>query len=292
MRDFLTANYHTHTVRCRHAYDPEREYIETAIKMGIKKLGFSDHIPCPFTDGYVSGIRMTMEQAPEYVSTIRTLAEEYKDDIKIFVGFEAEYIPLKIEAIPVSRDSVVLLVTKVEDPEELDTRFSRFAPHLKDEMDEILGLSTIGLSERADEILDMFQKKVAEAEAAQEEDETASQISEGPAKAPAKTGQNRKKTEELIRLFCFGNLDHVIDASHVLDTFFTGPSSLYKDPAEQTYYLRIKRGSTPLEDFYKSCNILSEYGTCIRQPYQTDEYLDEHFSCMIDTDAIRKLAQV
>ena len=93
MRDFLTANYHTHTVRCRHAYDPEREYIETAIKMGIKKLGFSDHIPCPFTDGYVSGIRMTMEQAPEYVSTIRMLADEYKDDIKIFVGFEAEYIP-------------------------------------------------------------------------------------------------------------------------------------------------------------------------------------------------------
>ena len=84
----IKANYHTHTVRCRHAYDPEREYIETAIKMGIKKLGFSDHIPCPFTDGYVSGIRMTMEQAPEYVSTIRTLAEEYKDDIKIFVGFE------------------------------------------------------------------------------------------------------------------------------------------------------------------------------------------------------------
>ena len=119
-------------------------------------------------------------------------------------GFEAEDIPLMIEAIPVSRDSVVLLVTKVEDPEELDTRFSRFAPHLKDEMDEILGLSTIGLSERADEILDMFQKKVAEAEAAQEEDETASQISEGPAKAPARTGQNRKKTEELIRLFCYG----------------------------------------------------------------------------------------
>ena len=38
--DFLKANYHTHTVRCRHAYDPEREYIETAIKMGIKKTRF------------------------------------------------------------------------------------------------------------------------------------------------------------------------------------------------------------------------------------------------------------
>ena len=92
MSDFLIANYHTHTYRCKHAYDTEREYIEEAIRLGIKKLGFSDHIPCPFTDGYVSGIRMTMEEAAEYVDTIRNLGEEYRDDIKIYVGFEAEYI--------------------------------------------------------------------------------------------------------------------------------------------------------------------------------------------------------
>lgn len=91
--DFLTANYHTHTTRCQHAYGTEREYIETAISLGMKKLGFSDHIPCPYKDGYVSGIRMTMEQAPEYVSTIRRLGEEYKHEIEIYVGFEAEYLP-------------------------------------------------------------------------------------------------------------------------------------------------------------------------------------------------------
>ena len=93
MQDFLKANYHAHTWRCQHAYDAEREYIEAAIEMGIKEFGFSDHVPCPFRDGYVSAIRMTMEQAPEYVATIRNLAEEYKNDIKIYVGFEAEYIP-------------------------------------------------------------------------------------------------------------------------------------------------------------------------------------------------------
>ena len=43
-------------------------------------------------------------------------------------GFEAEDIPLMIEAIPTSSDSIVLIITKVEDPEELDTRFSKFAP--------------------------------------------------------------------------------------------------------------------------------------------------------------------
>lgn len=38
-------------------------------------------------------------------------------------GFEAENMPLMIEAIPSSSDSIVLIITKVEDPEELDTRF-------------------------------------------------------------------------------------------------------------------------------------------------------------------------
>ena len=39
-------------------------------------------------------------------------------------GFEADNVPLMIEAIPITPDSIVLIITKVEDPEELDTRFS------------------------------------------------------------------------------------------------------------------------------------------------------------------------
>ena len=38
-------------------------------------------------------------------------------------GFEADNLPLMIEAIPITADSIVLIITKVEDPEELDTRF-------------------------------------------------------------------------------------------------------------------------------------------------------------------------
>lgn len=93
MSEFLKANYHTHTVRCKHAADSEREYIEVAIDMGIEVLGFSDHIPCPYKTGFVSGIRMDMEQAEEYVVTIRQLAKEYYGKIRLLVGFEAEYIP-------------------------------------------------------------------------------------------------------------------------------------------------------------------------------------------------------
>lgn len=93
MDDFLKENYHTHTTRCQHAFGTEREYIEAAIDMEIKVLGFSDHIPCPYHTDFVSGIRMRMEEAREYADVVRTLGKEYKNDIKILLGFEAEYIP-------------------------------------------------------------------------------------------------------------------------------------------------------------------------------------------------------
>lgn len=78
----MTANYHTHTPRCHHAVGDEREYIENAIKAGIKLLGFSDHTPQLYENGYISPIRMTPEEAPGYVDRLRTLADEYRGTLK------------------------------------------------------------------------------------------------------------------------------------------------------------------------------------------------------------------
>ena len=55
----MLANYHTHTVRCKHAVGSEREYIEAAIANGFKILGFSDHTPWPYPEGVTSGISAT-----------------------------------------------------------------------------------------------------------------------------------------------------------------------------------------------------------------------------------------
>ena len=41
-------------------------------------------------------------------------------------GFEADDTPLMIEAIPSASDSIVLIITKVDDPEALDSKFSKF----------------------------------------------------------------------------------------------------------------------------------------------------------------------
>ena len=89
----MIANYHTHTPRCGHADGDEREYIEAAIAGGMKILGFADHAPWPFPGDYVSGCRMTMAQLEDYTGTLVKLREEYKDDIEIRIGLEAEYYP-------------------------------------------------------------------------------------------------------------------------------------------------------------------------------------------------------
>ncbi|MBR2284529.1 MAG: histidinol-phosphatase [Ruminococcus sp.] len=94
----MKANYHTHTFRCNHAWGEDREYVECAIEHGMKVLGFADHCPWVFDGGYVSATRMLPSQLDDYFSSLTALRDEYKGDITIYIGFEAEYIPELIEA--------------------------------------------------------------------------------------------------------------------------------------------------------------------------------------------------
>lgn len=95
----MYANYHTHTPRCHHAQGAPREYIENAVKSGIKILGFSDHVPYPFGNGYVSSTKMSVEETKEYVEELLALKEEYRDRIQLLIGYEAEYYPACFEAM-------------------------------------------------------------------------------------------------------------------------------------------------------------------------------------------------
>ncbi len=89
----MIANYHTHTALCRHASGTEREYVEEAIKNGLRILGFADHAPQFFPTDFYSHFRMFPEQLEDYVRVVGDLRSEYKDDIEIHIGLEAEYYP-------------------------------------------------------------------------------------------------------------------------------------------------------------------------------------------------------
>ena len=89
----MIANYHTHTWRCNHATGSEESYVQAALDRGLSILGFSDHTPYGFPDGYRSHIRMTMDQLPEYCDVVRTLQKQYAGKIEIPLGLELEYYP-------------------------------------------------------------------------------------------------------------------------------------------------------------------------------------------------------
>ena len=95
----MKINYHTHTTRCHHAAGTEREYVEAAIANGIKVLGFADHTPYPFPEDHSHGIRMRMHELDDYVNTVLSLKEEYKDQIEIHLGLEVEYFPQYFEQL-------------------------------------------------------------------------------------------------------------------------------------------------------------------------------------------------
>lgn len=89
----MKANYHTHTTRCQHAIGSDEEYVQRAIRGGFQALGFADHAPWPYRNGFVSGIRMRCEELPGYVSAIRALRERYAGELTLHIGLEAEYFP-------------------------------------------------------------------------------------------------------------------------------------------------------------------------------------------------------
>lgn len=84
-------NYHCHTSRCGHARGSDEEYVLAAIKGGYRTLGFSDHIFFPNLEQ--PGMRGSFELLPDYTSSIRALADGYRDQISIHLGFEAEFFP-------------------------------------------------------------------------------------------------------------------------------------------------------------------------------------------------------
>ena len=87
----MIANYHTHTHRCNHAIGREEEYVQEAMKAGLQILGWADHTPYLFPNGYYSHFRMRPVQLEGYIQTIQELREKYP--IEMPIGLETEYYP-------------------------------------------------------------------------------------------------------------------------------------------------------------------------------------------------------
>ena len=96
--------------------------------MKIEKIN-ENQIRCTLTREDLESHQVNLKELAYGSEKAKKLFRDMMQQAQIQFGFEADNIPLMIEAIPVNLDSVILIVTKVEDPEELDTRFSKFSPY-------------------------------------------------------------------------------------------------------------------------------------------------------------------
>lgn len=81
-------NYHSHTHFCDGTNAPE-DYVQAAIRAGMKVYGFSSHIP--LKQGK-SDWNMPQERFKEYIDEIYRLKEKYKEEIEILCGLEGDYL--------------------------------------------------------------------------------------------------------------------------------------------------------------------------------------------------------
>lgn len=81
-------NLHTHTVFCDGKNSPE-EMILAAIQKNFTVLGFSGHTMYPFASDW----HIAPRAHSDYVKEIKRLAQKYDGQIKIYCGFEADFLP-------------------------------------------------------------------------------------------------------------------------------------------------------------------------------------------------------
>ncbi|MBO4913283.1 MAG: adaptor protein MecA, partial [Butyrivibrio sp.] len=95
------------------------------------------------------------------------------------------------------------------------------------------------------------------------------------------------------KCFAFDSLNEVIGFSSIVEPFYTGKNSLYKDDVDERYYLVLNVASLNSgETFNKVCNIAAEYGIPEQTRYASVEYYDEHFTKIIKDSAVKKLAKL
>ena len=283
--------------------------------MKIERLN-ENQIRCTLNKSDLASRQLKINELAYGSDKAKELIRDMMQQASYELGFEAEDTPLMIEAIPVSSECIVLIVTKVDNPEELDTRFSRFSPSDSDddnfdfddietiegndysdfslptaneELDECAATDEEGLPE--DELMNIFNR--VKEYFNKDSDNKASQSSPSQPSGKGTTDRpEHRESANISRVFSFSSLDDITNAACIIDTFYKDSNSVYKNPSDRRYYLCISKTKCNSKDFNKVCNILSEYGQKESGFDNHIGFFAEHCECIIAEHALHILRRL
>lgn len=225
--------------------------------MKIERIN-DNQIKCTLTRSDLASRQIRMSELVYGNEKTKGLFQDMMEQASTEVGFEASDLPLMIEAIPVSMDCIVLMITKVEDADEMDTKFTSFT-----HMNEIFS-----------------------------DDKETPRPSSADDRPVQKDLFSSVTASSMERLFSFDSLDTVIRFAHHISDIYHGENSLYKCPENNRYYLLLKKSGHNIKEFGLVCNSALEYGSKEYYNFARGAYLNEHYEKILMGDAIQSLAFV
>ncbi len=185
-------------------------------------------------------------------------------------GFEVNDIPLMVEAMPLASEGIVLVITKVERPEDSRTH-----------------LSNLFSKEFTDDFFSRLEDMRMELED-YEEIRSDSDYHEETARQSSDTEVNTL----LYSIYAFDSLNDIISVAHLLAPYYHGDSSVYKSPMDGRYYLSLCMEADNEHLVNKICSVLTEHGQREEPSYAKELFYIEHYEEIISDNAIEKLGTV
>ena len=287
--------------------------------MKLEKLS-DTQIRCTLSKEDLSQRQLHLSELAYGPEKAKELFRDMMQQASIELGFEADNIPLMIEAIPISNDCLVLVVTKVEDPDELDTRFSRFSKiNVDDSFDEDFSdiddtdFEEMDFLDDEDDI-DMDDEPLpfspssdfdnADSDASTSSKERSAiddaldliapftqAIAQAKKEAMRKKKENRSSVQD-CQYYSFQNFSQAAQLGAFLAPFFEGESSLYKDSFSNNYYMILRKTQSENDTFHRACNIAADFGVRISASYATPAYFREHFETILEENAVEMLGEL
>lgn len=232
--------------------------------MKIEKIN-ENQIRCTLTASDLAKRNLKISELAYGSEKTQNLFREMVRQADCEYGFETENMPLVVEAIPMSSGSIVLIITKIDDPEELDTRFSRFSP-------------SAGLQEPSED--EDFPEDYPDLSG-----------NTNIAKEPTFDEMLKSALEEEVPsqsfMFAFASVADAMTFSSQA-AGYEGKSSFYK-MNDGTYRLVISAEGAAKDEFRNVCLLASEYGNGRSISRLNLDYMSENSDVLIRENAISKL---
>lgn len=91
MNDPILYETHMHTPLCKHARGEPEDYAKVAESRGFRGITVTCHNPMP--NGFSAGVRMAMDEFPQYLDLVERARQEWLGRIDVRLGMECDYFP-------------------------------------------------------------------------------------------------------------------------------------------------------------------------------------------------------